>query len=111
MVCQPPSYGFLYTGGYTQPGPDQTGLSVDYPVNAAVTDAYTCCASCYQTPGCFLYYLHAGNGNACSFYRTTGGSAPDASAQCPNRRVLEYANVGTSGYFGYGSCSIYVGPP
>ncbi|KAL8676541.1 MAG: hypothetical protein Q9186_006953 [Xanthomendoza sp. 1 TL-2023] len=110
--CSPTNnYGFSYNGGYAALSPSQSGVGAIS--STPPTDGTTggCCNACYNAPGCYIFYLDQGSNNACTLLLTDGGSATDATAQCPSGKLNEYPDSYTpgTGYFGLGACSNLAG--
>jgi hypothetical protein len=87
----------------TNAAPNQTGLDLSYPFDTAILSLGDCCAFCFGTPGCVLYYLYNSPAiSGCGLFTTSAGTAPDADAICPNGRVVEETDAGSA--FGVGPC-------
>ncbi|KAI5204970.1 hypothetical protein E4T42_03060 [Aureobasidium subglaciale] len=102
-VCVPPSYGYDYVGGYTSSGPGQGNIGATFPSFPDINDQQGCCAKCFETPNCFIYYLSGG----CSLYVLNSAPVTSGSDQCPAGVALEYTSSGN--LFGLGACAVYAG--
>ncbi|KAL8799921.1 MAG: hypothetical protein Q9182_005540 [Xanthomendoza sp. 2 TL-2023] len=110
--CSPTNnYGISYNGGYAALSPSQSGVGATSSSPATDGTAGGCCNACYNAPGCYLFYLDQGSSNRCTLLLTQGGSATDATAQCPSGKLNEYPNSYTpgTGYFGLGACANLAG--
>ncbi|KAI5203839.1 hypothetical protein E4T39_03911 [Aureobasidium subglaciale] len=103
-VCAPPSYGFNYDGGYTSAGPGQGVIGATYPSFPNIQDQQGCCAKCFETPNCFIYYL---GGGTCTLYVLNAAPIASGSDQCPAGVAAEYTHSGNT--FGLGACAVYTG--
>ena len=112
VVCNASNnYGFIYNGGYATLSADQSGVSATSMTVPNANTQQACCAACYNTSSCYLYYLDPGANNDCTLLLTQGGTSTQATAQCPQGRLEEYpAGIDpASGYCGIGACARFVG--
>ncbi|KAL8797268.1 MAG: hypothetical protein Q9195_000421 [Heterodermia aff. obscurata] len=103
------NYGFIYSGGYAQLDSSQSGVgSTSTVVPSASGSQQACCAACYTTPACYLYYL---NGSQCTLQLTQGGTSTQATAQCPSGQLDEFPSSDDPAlaYFGFGACAKFSG--
>ncbi|CAD0110934.1 unnamed protein product, partial [Aureobasidium uvarum] len=92
-----------YTGGYTVAGPGQGIIGATYPSYPSIQDQQGCCAKCFETPNCFIYYLSGG----CQLYVLNSAPVASGSDQCPAGVAAEYTSSGN--LFGLGACASYAG--
>jgi hypothetical protein len=114
LVCDSlNNYGHLYRAGYDINSRNQRGLAIIYPTFTAITTLQECCARCYQTVGCLIWYLDTANANACTFYMQARGDSRDTSTICPfgTSNVFAYTTDAGTATFGIGACGRYAGVP
>ena len=113
-VCDPANnFGLQYRAGYETNGVNQNNLSVGYPTFPDTTTLQGCCARCFQTAGCMVWFIDAAFANRCSLFVSTEGTAFDANSQCPNgfASTFSFVEDAATATFGIGACTKYIGVP
>ncbi|KAG7009728.1 hypothetical protein G7Y79_00002g008430 [Physcia stellaris] len=105
------NYGLIYSGGYATDSASQSGVGATTIVVPDAANSQACCAACYTTTGCYLFYLDAGAAGACTIRITQGGSSTDSTALCPLGRLVDFpaSNDPAQGYYGEGPCVTFGG--
>ncbi|KAJ9643365.1 hypothetical protein H2201_004364 [Coniosporium apollinis] len=100
-----------YDDGYTV-ADERAGLTLRSAAGPAANDQ-ECCAICYNTPGCGLFYTSGTS--TCNLLVTDSGNGDIGGGKsnvCPNGEYLHFSNItGLGTGFGYGPCFNYAGRP